>query len=99
MLASRRVVTVKLRDAVVALLQILQLASKRVAPRYHLGERRAIFALQSIEKRQPLLDLLQPGRRGFDPVGVPAQEQREILELRLDAVARLDVRLDRKSVV
>ena len=83
----------ELRHPVVPLLQLVQLAPERVAPRDDLAERRPVLALQAIEKGQPLLDLLQAGRRRFDAVGVPPQEQREILELRLDAVARVQVGL------
>ena len=83
----------ELRHSVVPLLQIVQLAPERVAACHDLAERRAVFAFQAIEKGQPLLDLLQPGRRRFDAVGVPPQKLRQILELRLDAVACVQVRL------
>jgi hypothetical protein len=56
-----------------------------------IGERRPVFALQTLEQRKPILDLLQPGGRGFDRVGIAAQEQGEIFELRLDAIASLEV--------
>ena len=44
--------------------------AQRVAPRDHVGERRAVLALQPLEQREPLLDLLQPRRRGVDAVRV-----------------------------
>ena len=71
-----------------------QLAPQRVAPRDDVGQRRPVLPLQPLEQRQPILDLLQPRRRRLDAVGVAAQEDREILELRLDAVARVQVRLE-----
>ena len=54
--------------------EVGQLAPQRVAPRDDVGERRPVLALQPLEQRQPLLDLLQPRRRRLDAVGVPAQE-------------------------
>ena len=50
-----------------------------------------MLAFQTLEQREPFLDLLKLGRRRVDPVGIPAEEQREIFELRLDAVAGLEV--------
>src|SRR5207253_2201202 len=58
------------------------------------AERRAVFALQTIEQRQPVLDLLETRRRRLDAVGVSPQEQRKVFELRLDAVARVEVGLE-----
>ena len=63
-------------------------------PDDHVGERGAVLPLQPLQGGQPLLDLLQPGRRGVEAVGVVPQEEREVLELRLDAVPRLDMRLE-----
>src|SRR5205814_8147723 len=42
---------------------------------------------------ETLLDLLQMRGRRFDPFGVAAEKSGEILELRLDAVARIDIRM------
>ena len=43
---------------------------------------------------EPFLDLLQLCRRRIDAVGIPAQKDREILELRLDAVPSIEIRLE-----
>jgi len=53
-----------------------------------------MIELHGQHEHQTLLDLLEPGRRRFDAVGVAAQEHREILELRLDPLTRIDVRLE-----
>src|SRR5262249_50703293 len=37
-----------------------------------------------------IFDVLQLRRRGIDPFGVSSEEQRQVLELRLDAVLRLE---------
>jgi hypothetical protein len=55
-------------------------------------QRGAVLPLQPLEQRQPVLDLLQPRRRGVHAVGIAAQEVGEVLELRLDAVAGVHVR-------
>ena len=62
-------------------------SSRRSACRLrdHVGERRAVLLLQTLEQREAILDLLQPRRRRVDAPRVGAQEEREILELRLDA--------------
>ena len=62
-----------------------------VAP-MHVGERRAVLPLQPLEQRQPVLDLLQARGRRVDAGGVAAEERGEVLELRLDRVARVEVR-------
>ena len=64
--------------------------------RNDIAKRRAIFPLEPLEQRQPVFDLLEPCRRGFDVVSVAPQKEREILELRLDSVARLEIRLERR---
>ena len=48
-------------------------------------QRRPVLPLQPLERRQAILDLLQPRRRGVDRRRVRPQEEREILELRFDA--------------
>jgi hypothetical protein len=60
--------------------------------RQHLGQRRSVLALQTLEQGEPVLHLLQPRGRRVDSRGVRSQEVREVLELRLDAIARLDMR-------
>ncbi len=71
----------------------LDLDAQGLAALDDVGQRRPMFALQPLEQREPVFDLLQPGRRRLDAVGIAAQVQGEILELRLDAVARVEVRL------
>ena len=66
------------------------------------GERRAlvdrvlqrgpVLVLDPLEQREPIFDLLQLRGRRIDPVGVAAQEERQVFELRLDPVAGIDVR-------
>ena len=70
------------------LLESLEFLPQRIPSRDGIGQRRPVFPLEALEQRQPVLDLLQPRRRRFDAVGVPAKEDREVLELRLDGVAR-----------
>ena len=66
------------------------------------SRRRTVLLLQTLEQREPVFDLLEPLGRGVDPGGVRAQEEREVLELRLDDVARLEVRreaaVDRRQI-
>ncbi len=53
-----------------------------------------MLALQSLQQGKALLDLLETCRRGLDAVRVASEKARQVLELRLDAVARLEVRLE-----
>ena len=69
-------------------------APQRLAPGDHVGQRRTVFPFQPLQQRQPVFDLLQAGRRGFNRVGVAAEKSGQILELRLDAVARVEIRLE-----
>ncbi len=45
-------------------------------------------------QRETLFDLLELRRRRFDAFGVAAEKHGEIFQLRLDAVARVDIRLE-----
>ena len=82
----------QIESMLAALIELVQFAPHAVPARNDIGQRRAVFALHPLELRQPLFYLLQVASRGVNPIGVAAQKQREILELRLDAVARVDVR-------
>ena len=75
-------------------MKVGELPTERVSFGDDVGKRRAVLPLQPFEKREPFFDLLEPRRRGFDAVGIAPQEQSEILELRLDAVACLEIRLE-----
>ena len=61
-------------------------------------ERRPVLLLQTLEQREPVFDLLEPLRRGVDAGGVRAEEEREVLELRLDDVAGVEVRREAASI-
>src|SRR6185436_4705018 len=50
-----------------------------------------VLLLQTLEGGEAILDLLQARRRGVDVLRVRAQEERQVLELRLHLLARLDV--------
>jgi hypothetical protein len=50
-----------------------------------------VLLLQTLEQREAILDLLQARRGRVDVLRIRAQEEREILELRLDRVARVEV--------
>ena len=53
-----------------------------------------MLPLQTFEQRKAILDLLQTRGRGVDAIGVVAEEVREILELRFDRVARIQIRTE-----
>ncbi len=76
------------------MLEVGQVPAQGVAPCARVGQRRPVLPLDPLEQREALLDLLQPRRRCIDAVAIAPQEVREILELRLDAVARVQVRLE-----
>ena len=82
---------VELGGALGRVLDVVQLAAEVGCLGDDVGERRAVLLLQTLEQREAVLDLLEPRRRGVDVLRVGAQEEREVLELRLDRVARLDV--------
>src|SRR5439155_10992159 len=84
----------ELADAIVPALEIGQLPAQLVASSDHIGERRTMLALEPLQQRKPFLDLLQTRGRRFDSLGIAAEKRGEILELRLDAVARVDVGLE-----
>src|SRR5688500_7689143 len=71
--------------------QQVAFAAQRVARRNDVLEPAAVLPLETIQQRQALLDLLQPRRRGVHAVGVAAEEERQVFELRLDAVAGVQV--------
>ena len=52
----------------------------------------AVLPLQTLDQGQPVFHLLQPLRRGVDAVGKVTQRERQVFELGLDAVARIQVR-------
>src|SRR5262249_34319682 len=81
-------------DALLSPLHGVEIPAKRVALRDRVEECRSVFPLQPLEEREPLLHLLKPGGRCFNAVRIPAEEDREIVELRLDGVALLEVRLE-----
>ena len=82
-------------DPLGALLEIGELGAKGVAAGDDLCERRTVLLLQAFKERQPVFHLLEPRRRRLDAVGVAAQVFRQVLELRLDAVAGVEIRLER----
>jgi hypothetical protein len=49
----------ELDDAILAALEIGQLAAKNIAARHDIGQRRPVFPFQALEQRQPLLELLE----------------------------------------
>src|SRR6476661_8586085 len=74
------------------MLEVSEFPPQAVAACDDVGQSRAVLPLQAFEQREPILGLLQLCRGRLDAVCIPAQEEREILELRLDAVTRLEVR-------
>ena len=92
--AGARMLPLELDDALVVMLELGQLLAQRLALRDDVAKRRAILPLEPLQERQSVVDLLEPGRRGLDAVGIPPQKEREVLELRFDAVARLEIRLE-----
>ena len=87
--AGRGDLPLELDAPFVAAREVGALTLERVAARDDVGQGRAVLALEPLEQREALLDLLQPRRRGFDVVGVLPQKPGQVLELGLDAVARL----------
>ena len=67
----------------------------------HRGDRAAVLALEPVEQRQPLLDLVEPARRRVDALAVAAQLAREVVGLdgeRLRPVGeRVERRVDARS--
>ena len=73
-------------------------ARKRFAPGDDISPASGPYLrFSAIEQREAILDLLQLRRRRLDAVGVPTQKERQIFELRLDAVLRLEIRLESGS--
>ena len=70
--------------------KVRQLGAERVSTRETLGQCRSILTLHALEHREAIFDVLQLRRRGIDPFGVSSEEQRQVFELRLDAVLRLE---------
>src|SRR5687768_16247384 len=62
----------------------------------------AVFALEPLDQREAIFDLLQAAGRGIDAVGEAAKGKRQVFELRLDAVAGVEVwrepRIDRREL-
>jgi hypothetical protein len=50
-----------------------------------------VLPLEALEQGEPILYLLQPPGRGINAVGVGPEEKGQVLELTLDAVARVHV--------
>ena len=63
-----------------------------LAMRDGLLERAAVLALEPFDQRQAILDLLQSSRRCVDAAREIAQREREVLQLRLDGLAGVEVR-------
>src|SRR6185503_9204818 len=65
-------------------------------------KRAAVLALEPLDQREPIFDLLQTLRRRIDAGREVAKCEREIIELGLDAVARVEVRrearIDRREL-
>ena len=74
------------------MLQIVQLAPEAVGLRKDVAKRRSMLLFQTLEYREPVLELLQPLGGRIDVRRIRSKEEREIFELRLDPVARLQVR-------
>ena len=89
---ARRSSPVDVRRALVCRASVASSRSHASCVRDHVVQRRTVLPLQPLEQRQAILDLLQPPGRRIDAVGVVAEEERQVLELRLDGVARLEVR-------
>ncbi len=69
------VVTLEHEETVITVLEIFDFLTERLALRDGIRERRTVLALDPFEQRQPLLDLLETLRRGFDAVGIPSQKR------------------------
>src|SRR5439155_19169464 len=74
------------------ILQRAQLSPQLAGACEDVGERGSVFLLQPFERRQPILDLLKTRGGRVDIEGVGPEKEREILELRLQRIARVKVR-------
>src|SRR5688572_32048593 len=54
----------------------------------------AMFSFQPFDQREAVLDLLQPAGRRVQTVDDVPQREREVLELRLDVVSRIEMRCE-----
>jgi hypothetical protein len=70
----------------------LELVCESIARVDDISQRRSIFPLQSLDERQAIFNLLQLRRRRIDSLAIQSQAHRQILELRLNRVARLQMR-------
>ncbi len=84
----------ELYDPVVAAIEVDQFPPERVPPLDDIGQRGAVFPLQAFEQGEALFHLLQPRGRCFDAGHVLPEKSGEVFELRLDAVARVEIRLE-----
>ena len=84
------------RDVFVGPGKLVELRPHASPSRDHVRQGRPVLPLHTLEQREPLLDLLQPRRRGLDTVRITTQEQREVLELRFDGVPPFQIRLKRR---
>ncbi len=69
---------------------------ERRGPGQDVGKRGPVLALEPLDERQPVLDLLEARRRGVEALPIVAEREREVLELGLDAVAGAGVRRERR---
>ena len=74
------------------MLKVVQVLPQRRGLRDDVVQARPVLLLQTLDQREPVLDLLETLGRGIDSGGIRAEEEREVLELRLDDVAGLQVR-------
>src|SRR5579859_4434543 len=84
--------TFELVDRVVNVRQVRQLSRELISRPNHLGQSWTILPLQTLQKGQTFFDFLESRRGRLDPIGVPTEKRRKVLELRFDAVAGLEVR-------
>ena len=61
--------------------QLVAARAARIGMRQHRRDRAAVLALEPLEQRQPLLDLVQPPRRGVHSLAVAAQLAGEVVGL------------------
>ena len=61
--------------------QLVAPGAARLGVREHRGDRAAVLALELLEQREPLLDLVEPARRRVDALAVAAQLARQVVGL------------------
>ncbi len=76
-----RELRVELRGALGGILEVVELPAQALGGVGDVRQAGAVFFLEALQHRQPVLDLLEARRRGVDARRIGAQEVGEVLEL------------------